>query len=694
MSFVWLRYARNFFLVFLLIVVLLFSLTPLAVRQATVYWLEQQHLTAHFHYLELSPLRGYVTLYDVKGENADGRGFAIEELHLAWNWRSLLQRRVEITDLTITGLHADVAAVSRDQMQMPVWEVAGLVLPEAGADTEDASSSSVPMEPWSVQLPKIEFNDVSLCVYDDRFDSTHAQNESHAAPLCLSWAKFGLSGDVTQLALPSIVVELPGGLSISALALQNPETNSTLASMAALQLRDLQFQQDGLSFQVLSLLGISLLPSTVLDGSELLSTNDQIRWDAFSIHQAAVSASLLSAEKTELQGFQAIVVREAGGQMLIKDTLDGLLKPWQSLLTSMTAAESEPAPEQLESTESTAAFFLNNIQISDSRLVWIDKQTSSQVSEQITDFDMTLGPIDSRQPQQPTELTLQAVLGDHGQLQAEADIKPFTKKLNAKGQIKLSALDLQPVSPYSEQAISYKVRQGLLSQTLDFNVIDDEIDAMADLKFQKFYLDQLAQAETTGSEGDVDLPIGTALNLLRDSDNNIPLQLPIKGTVGEPSVSPNYIIGVVAKKALTQAVIQYYGPFGLISIAKVALDTVTKLRFESLHFAPTDSDLSAANKKQLAKLVELLTQRPQLSLVFCAAANYSDWQPDNKLDSVESVPQLTAEQRQPLIKLAQRRNNTVKTWLLDKGVLPEQVVTCNPTVNLRSLGAAEMTVSL
>lgn len=185
------------------------------------------------------------------------------------------------------------------------------------------------------------------------------------------------------------------------------------------------------------------------------------------------------------------------------------------------------------------------------------------------------------------------------------------------------------------------------------------------------------------------------MNLLRDGDDQILLKLPVTGNISAPDFSLSHVFGVVGRKALTQAVINYYTPFGAVSLVGAIGKSITRLRFESLYFETGQVEFTKKTQRQLLKVVDLFKDKPRLTLSFCASASGGDWLLLNKLEHwPEGEVRLSSAQQKHLIELALKRARAVQVFLLNKGVKSEQVILCNPEINLENHNQAEMTVGI
>ncbi|MEL7399087.1 MAG: hypothetical protein AAFN68_00800, partial [Pseudomonadota bacterium] len=251
------------------------------------------------------------------------------------------------------------------------------------------------------------------------------------------------------------------------------------------------------------------------------------------------------------------------------------------------------------------------------------------------------------------------------------------------------------VSPYVERALQYKIQRGQLNNTLEIVIEENQLDIDSELILEKFYLEDLKPEELAEGEKAQTIPVATAMNLLRDGDDRITIKLPITGDVADPSFSLSQVVGVVLKKALTQAVINYYTPFGLVNIASALADSATQLRFEPLLLTAGQAQPDKAHQQRLQQLADLLKAKQQLSLSFCPTVTGADALHALKLDKVpEKGLALTPEQQQQLRQLGIDRGKAIKSDLMGKNVAASQIILCQANVDITDMSAPEISISM
>ena len=146
----------------------------------------------------------------------------------------------------------------------------------------------------------------------------------------------------------------------------------------------------------------------------------------------------------------------------------------------------------------------------------------------------------------------------------------------------------------------------------------------------------------------------------------------------------------VSAKAVRAAVINYYSPLGMLSLAGTLFDLATALRFEPVAFEPGEALLDNSDKQQLDKLVNMLAERPHVHLIVCGVSTQADrfaWfgedtgtEPDNDdTNTSATTSRLSEPQLARLDALARERSNVVKAYLVEeKQINPQRLIVCTP----------------
>jgi hypothetical protein len=192
----------------------------------------------------------------------------------------------------------------------------------------------------------------------------------------------------------------------------------------------------------------------------------------------------------------------------------------------------------------------------------------------------------------------------------------------AKGQ----DIQLPKLTAYSQRYAGYGITEGRLTLDVKYHVEDGKLDGRNNIT-----VDQLTFGEKVESPDAVQLPILFAVNLLKDSDGRIALELPISGSLEDPKFEIGAVITQVLGQLLKKAVTS---PFQLLAAAfggsgggggdaKAAAGSTpaapgspaaTPDDLAFVDFAPGHSDLDATDERKLQTMARALKGRPGLTL--------------------------------------------------------------------------------
>ena len=213
------------------------------------------------------------------------------------------------------------------------------------------------------------------------------------------------------------------------------------------------------------------------------------------------------------------------------------------------------------------------------------------------------------------------------------------------------------------------------------------------------------------------VPLEQGLSMLRDSNDNIKLSIPISGTLDDPEFNFNDAIAQAIGKAMTMASLSYLKytlqPFGtVLLVAELASEAgkAAVARLETVQFAPGSDELSDSARAYVDKLKTLLDERPQLSLTLCGVATGTDRQvlagvgsKDKEATATAGKPATGVADKQPqtvvsdeaLLDLARRRSAVVKgRFIAEHKIDASRLFNCHPQIDATADAAPGVTVSL
>ncbi len=162
-------------------------------------------------------------------------------------------------------------------------------------------------------------------------------------------------------------------------------------------------------------------------------------------------------------------------------------------------------------------------------------------------------------------------------------------------------IELPIFNPYSGRWAGYAISKGKLSTELHYRI--DERKLVAD---HHVVVDQLEWGDATGSKDKVSLPIRLGTSLLKDRHGVIDLDLPVTGTLDDPSFRIGPVVWQIIKNLIVKVVT---APFAFLGSLFEGAEAARYVDFE-----PGSSTLPATAGDSLAALSKGLNDRPALNL--------------------------------------------------------------------------------
>ena len=162
-------------------------------------------------------------------------------------------------------------------------------------------------------------------------------------------------------------------------------------------------------------------------------------------------------------------------------------------------------------------------------------------------------------------------------------------------------MELSIFNPYSGKFAGYNITKGKLTTELHYKVVGRKLDAQHHIS-----VDQLEFGDKTASKDAVSLPIKLAVALLKDRHGVINLDVPVSGTLDDPTFRLGPIIWKVFVNILEKAVT---APFALLG---ALFGGGPDLQF--VDFRPGAADLDPAAADRTRAMVKALNERPQLKI--------------------------------------------------------------------------------
>ncbi len=517
-------------------------------------------------------------------------------------------------------------------------------------------------------------------------------------------ARIGWSGALkaTAPADPSAVMGLSGGgaLVVDDFALRQSDPALTLAAFERIDVADIVIHD-------IERVGIGRLG---LRSLELLRAAGP---------RAAVGAvGLTEISAIEVTGGGTVAIdRALLGDVVVKldRAVDGRLELVSDFLDGMRPApaagadtevpespDSRAAPEEPSST--APVFRLGELEVGGgSRVEFHDNAVVPPLSATVSINRLRVTGIDSSEPEQPLRFEVDIQQPDGASLAVKGDLRPFGELLSSDLEIALARLDLTQLSSYLP---AYHIERGRLELESRARLEGETLEVANAVAIDGLKLSGKAAGDHSLLGEGMAMPLDVALDLLRDGDGRIELELPISGSLSDPQFGTGDIVKVAMQNALQKAAIAYaknaLQPLGTIMMIGKLAGKAARPRFAPVSFAPASAELTDEARAYLDKVSQLLADRPGLTLTFCGVSTIADRdaliagtpppepQPGGEPDSGDiegtpepmpppaEIPSFEAER----LALARERGGAMQDYLQTaRGIDAARLFRCRPTLD-------------
>ncbi len=429
-----------------------------------------------------------------------------------------------------------------------------------------------------------------------------------------------------------------------------------------------------------------------------LFSNDNLTIDTLVLNEG----KQLSIDNILLQQAKIYLTRTAGGG----SNLDTLVAAVERMAGTETAQKSEAETaltKEGQTNANPATFHIDHLQMSDdSAFVFDDAGVTPRTRTDIGIDNLELDNIDNRSADRSMQLKGKGKLGRFGRYQFSAELQPFADKLTAKIEASIKGLDLPPLSPYTAGELGFRLRSGTLSSDIDIRVERDQLAGETQLTLQQLELIPVADGNRQ-SGGISAISLDTSLNMLRDGNNTISLNIPLSGDINAPDFSISDAINQALMSGSKKAAMTYFmfalQPYGtMLAVAKFAGEQMAKVRLDPVQFSLGSSAIDETGKDYLKKVADILSDRPKVAIKVCGIAVDGDTAAlmvvTDKVEKTEKRPPAEKPMDERVLhkrleQLAQQRAIAVREFIISQaGKASHQLVSCLPKIESGKVDAA------
>jgi hypothetical protein len=207
----------------------------------------------------------------------------------------------------------------------------------------------------------------------------------------------------------------------------------------------------------------------------------------------------------------------------------------------------------------------------------------------------------SSDPASRAQVTLDGSVDRYAPVSIKGQLRAFSPASYTDIALSFHNMELTTFNPYSGKFAGYSIAQGKLSSDLHYHVENRKLEAS-----HHVVIDQLEFGAPTDSKQAVPLPVKLAAALLKDRNGVISLDLPVSGSIDDPTFKIGPIVWKLVVGLITKIVT---APFALLGSLFGGGEQLAYIDFPAGSAALSDSEA-----QKLPKLAKALVERPQLKL--------------------------------------------------------------------------------
>lgn len=301
-----------------------------------------------------------------------------------------------------------------------------------------------------------------------------------------------------------------------------------------------------------------------------------------------------------------VYLKEPYGKLIIYEDQSINLK---KVLRSKTTKPEKTPPDAEK--DGGSPVNVRKIQIENGVLDFADLSLRLQFATRIHELEGSIVGLSTSEGER-AQVQLDGRVDDYGMSKIRGQLEPFNPKHFTDVSMKFRNIEMTSLTPYSAEFAGYKMESGKLSLDLRYRIKSSELQGE-----NQILLDQLTLGEKVENPDAPDIPLHFALALLKDSNDQIDIGLPVSGNLDDPQFEYSHLIWKALlnlfKKIIT-------APFKALS----SMLGIESEKLDLIVFETGETTLPPPAQEKVKNLSELLAKRPQLTLKIQGKYNPTD----------------------------------------------------------------------
>jgi hypothetical protein len=360
-----------------------------------------------------------------------------------------------------------------------------------------------------------------------------------------------------------------------------------------------------------------------------VTSEDFLRWNSLAASGMKVEmdggAPKIDIGGLALNDFYARVIINPNGRLNLQDVISNGEQAPVSVTREQVGpapALTVPPPPQKETsrapgggttttatvgTTSTATtppaqIHIGQITLANGNLNYTDNFVKPNYTANITQLAGKIGTFGTDTTGNPADVMLQGELDNNSPVTIQGTVNPLTPMAFLDIKATANDVELTHLTPYSGKYAGYPITKGRLTMDVHYQLDQNKLNAD-----NHIVLNQLTFGDRMEGPGISHLPVKLAVALLKDSNGNIDIHVPVSGSLDDPKFSLGGVIWQAFVNLLKRAVTS---PFRLLA----SVGGGGQQDLDYVEFVPGSAVLDAQAQDRLAHVVDILNKKPDIKL--------------------------------------------------------------------------------
>ncbi|MDD3341975.1 MAG: DUF748 domain-containing protein [Sulfurospirillaceae bacterium] len=291
-----------------------------------------------------------------------------------------------------------------------------------------------------------------------------------------------------------------------------------------------------------------------------------------------------------------------------------LMKPYINLdihkdhTTNFTNIITTPSTPKHKKT-TPMEFYIGKVTLKDGHANFKDATLPILFATYMNKLNGTISALNTKNTK-PSTLTLEGKVGQYGYTKVEGALLPFDFKNHANLKVLFKNIDMPSLTPYSGKFLGYAIEKGKLSMDLSYTIKKGIMEGA-----NKINIDSLTLGKKIESDDATSLPLDLAIALLKDSNGQIDIDMPVSGDLN----NPDFKYGSVVWRAFGNLI------GGIIASPFKLLGSIIGLSqsegLKSIDFPAGSASFVSSEEEKMEQYRQILEKKVGLKLIIAPSYN-------------------------------------------------------------------------